>query len=164
MDLRHPALTQAIAPQAKAGVIEAVLQGMDFESLVLADKATGLCFLPAVNCDKITHTAEILGSVRVRELLQKALDSFDVIIVDTSPLLPVTDGRALMPAVDAFVMVARWEETNRDAVVSALRQSPGARDKLIGVVLNDVVASRARYYDYYKSGYYMKKYPHYYGS
>ena len=36
--------------------------------------------------------------------------------------------------------------------------------KLIGVVLNDVVANRARYYDYYKSGYYMKKYPHYYGA
>ena len=69
-----------------------------------------------------------------------------------------------MPTADAFVMVAQWEETNRDAVVSALRQSPGARDKLIGVVLNEVVASRARYYDYYKSGYYMKKYPHYYGS
>jgi Mrp family chromosome partitioning ATPase len=96
--------------------------------------------------------------------LQNFLESFDLVIVDTSPLLPVTDGRALMAAVDAFVMVTHWEETSRDAVISALRQSPGAREKLIGVVLNDVVASRARYYDYYKSGYYMKKYPHYYGS
>lgn len=164
MDLRHPALTQAMAPQAKAGVIEAVLNDSDLASLLLEDKRTGLCFLPAPNTNKITHTAEILGSARVREVLQELVEKFDLVIVDTSPLLPVTDGRALMPAVDAFVMVAQWEETSRDAVISALRQSPGARDKLIGVVLNDVVASRARYYDYYKSGYYMKKYPHYYGS
>jgi succinoglycan biosynthesis transport protein ExoP len=164
MDLRHPALTLAMSPHAKAGVIEAVLDGANLESLVLKDKQTGLSFLPAPNVTKITHTAEILGSDRVRELLRRALDSFELVVVDTSPLLPVTDGRALMPAVDAFIMVAKWEETNRDAVVSALKQSPGARDKLIGLVLNDVVPSRARYYDFYKSGYYMKKYPHYYGS
>jgi capsular exopolysaccharide synthesis family protein len=164
MDLRHPALTQAVAPQSKAGVIEAALNDIDLNSVLLTDKQTGLCFLPAPNSNKVTHTAEILGSGRVRELLQSFLESFDLVIVDTSPLLPVTDGRALMAAVDGFVMVTQWEETSRDAVISALRQSPGAREKLIGVVLNDVVVSRARYYDYYKSGYYMKKYPHYYGS
>jgi succinoglycan biosynthesis transport protein ExoP len=164
MDLRHPALTQILAPQAKAGVIEAVLDEVNLEDLVLRDESTGLCFLPAPNPTKITHTAEILGSGRTRELLRGAADRYDLVIIDSSPLLPVTDGRALMPAVDAFIMVVRWEETNRDAVTSALRQSLGAQDKLVGAVFNDVVASRARYYDYYKSGYYMKKYPHYYGS
>src|SRR5262249_57107597 len=52
----------------------------------------------------------------------------------------------------------------REAVLSAIRQSHGIGEKLLGVAFNDVVARRARYYDYYKSGYYMKKYPHYYGS
>jgi capsular exopolysaccharide synthesis family protein len=164
MDLRHPALTQILAPQAKAGVIEAVLDEVNLEDLVLRDESTSLCFLPAPNLTKITHTAEILGSGRTRELLRGAADRYDLVIIDSSPLLPVTDGRALMPAVDAFILVVRWEETNRDAVTSALRQSLGAQDKLVGAVFNDVVASRARYYDYYKSGYYMKKYPHYYGS
>jgi succinoglycan biosynthesis transport protein ExoP len=78
-------------------------------------------------------------------------------------LLPVTDGRALIEAVDSLVLVVRWEKTAKDAVEAALKQSLGSQDKLVGVVLNDVVANKARYYDYYKSGYYNKKYPYYYG-
>jgi succinoglycan biosynthesis transport protein ExoP len=85
------------------------------------------------------------------------------IIVDTSPLLPVTDGRALIDSVDSLALVIRWEKTAKDAVAAALKQSLGSYEKLVGVVLNDVVESKARYYDYYKSGYYNKKYPYYYG-
>ena len=105
-----------------------MLDGVDFESLLLKDNQTGLCFLPAATRAKITHTAEILGSGRVRELLRGALDRFDMVIVDTSPLLPVTDGRALMPAVDAFIMVAHWGETNSgrsDFRRAAVAGSPG---------------------------------------
>ena len=64
---------------------------------------------------------------------------------------------------DALALVVRWEKTPRDAVETALKMSPGSMEKLTGVLLNDIVASKARYYDYYKSGYYAKKYPHYYG-
>jgi polysaccharide biosynthesis transport protein len=164
MDLRHPALTQAMAPQAKAGLIEVVLQEASLETLLLRDGQTGLYFLPAPNRAKLTQTAEILGSDRIRDLLRGLVDQFDTVVIDTSPLLPVTDGRALVQAVDAMLMVVHWEQTNRDAVMSALRMSPGAKEKLAGVIFNDVVANRARHYDYYKSGYYMKKYPYYYKS
>jgi Mrp family chromosome partitioning ATPase len=70
----------------------------------------------------------------------------------------------LIDAVDGLVLVIRWEKTQREAVLSAMRQSHGIRDKLLGVAFNDVVPQRARLYDYYKSGYYMRKYPHYYGA
>jgi succinoglycan biosynthesis transport protein ExoP len=161
MDLRHPALSMTLAPQAKAGLIQALEQG-GWDEFLLKDEQTGLFFLPAPGCGRIKRSAEILGSERVGEFLRRAIEKFDLIVIDTSPLLPVTDSRMLMPAVDAFVMVAHWEQTDRQAIAAALRQSPGAQDKLVGVVLNDVVARRARHYDYYQSGYYIKKYPHYY--
>jgi polysaccharide biosynthesis transport protein len=162
MDLRHPALSLAMAPKAKAGLLE-VLEGADVDHLLLRDDVTGLSFLPAPASGKIS-SAEILGSDRLGEFLRKVGAKFDLIIIDASPLLPVTDGRMLMPVVDAFILVAHWEETDREAVAAALRQSPGAQEKLIGVVLNDVVVSKARHYDFYQSGYFMKKYPHYYRS
>lgn len=164
MDLRHPVTTAVYAPDAKQGLVEVITENFDLSSVLRMDQATGLTILPSPRAKGLTHTAEILGSQRVRDFLTQMARSFDLIVVDSSPLLPVTDGRALIDAVDGVVLVVRWEKTQREAVLSAIRQSHGLRDRLLGVVFNDVVARRARHYDYYKSGYYMKKYPHYYGA
>ena len=163
LDLRHPVLTSLYAPDAKQGCVELLLGEVELKQILVKDPASGLHFLPSPRRSHLTHSAELLGSQRLKDLLGLLTDYYDLIVVDTSPLLPVTDGRALVGAVDSLVLVVRWEKTNRDAVDSALKQTHGAGDKLSGVVFNDVVAAKARYYDYYKSGYYTKKYPHYYG-
>lgn len=163
LDLRHPVITSLYAPDAKLGAVELLLGEIELKQALIKDTATGLHVLPSPSRRDLTHTAELLGSQRLKDLLNHLSDFYDLIVVDTSPLLPVTDGRALVDAVDSLALVVRWEKTARDAVETALKQSPGAQDKLTGVVLNDVVAAKARYYDYYKSGYYTKKYPYYYG-
>ncbi len=163
LDLRHPVLTSLFAPEAQVGSVELLLGEADLNSVITKEPRSGLHFIPSPRRSDLTHTAELLGSQRLRDLLTHTAKYYDLVVIDTSPLLPVTDGRALMDAVDSFVMVVRWEKTNKDAVTSALKETPGWSDVLTGVVLNDVVASKARYYDYYKSGYYNKKYPYYYG-
>ena len=163
LDLRHPVLTSLYAPDAKHGAVELLLGEVDLKQVIVKDAASGLHILPAPRRKDLTHTAELLGSKRMKDLFTHLSGFYDLIVVDTSPLLPVTDGRALIDAVDSLVLVVKWETTARDAVDAALKQSLGAHAKLTGVVMNDVVASRARYYDYYKSGYYSKKYPYYYG-
>ncbi len=163
LDLRHPVLTLLYAPQAKIGCVELLLGEADLSQAIIQDATSGLHILPSPARRELTHTAELLGSKRLRELLAHLSEFYDLIIVDTSPLLPVTDGRALMDAVDSVALVVKWEKTPRDAVEAALKESPGSMDKLIGIILNDVVASKARHYGYYASGYYNKKYPDYYG-
>lgn len=163
LDLRHPVLTSLYAPDAKHGAVELLLGEIDLKQAIVKDAASGLHILPAPRRKDLTHTAELLGSKRMKDLFTHLSGFYDLIVVDTSPLLPVTDGRALIDVVDSLVLVVKWETTARDAVDAALKQSLGAHAKLTGVVMNDVVASRARYYDYYKSGYYSKKYPYYYG-
>lgn len=164
LDLRHPVITSFYAPEAKIGSIELLLGEAELNDVIIRDPSnTRLHVIPSPSRRGLTFTAELLGSRRLREILAQLRDYYDLIIVDTSPLLPVTDGRALIDAVDALALVVRWEKTPRDAVETALKMSPGSMEKLTGVVLNDIVASKARYYDYYKSGYYAKKYPHYYG-
>ncbi len=163
LDLRHPVLTSLYAPEATSGAIELLLGEAELKQVIIRDPETGLNFIPSPSRRNLTHTAELLGSQRLKDLLAHLSDYYDLIVVDTSPLLPVTDGRALLGAVDSLALVVRWEKTPRDAVEAALKQSPGSMDKLTGVVLNDVIASKARYYDYYKSGYYTKNYPYYYG-
>jgi Mrp family chromosome partitioning ATPase len=85
-------------------------------------------------------------------------------VIDSSPLLPVTDARALLGAVDAAVMVVCWERTSRDAVRACMRQTFGLEDKLVGAVLSQVDSKKGRYYDYYKTGYYAREYPYYYAN
>ena len=164
MDLRHPVITSIYAPDARQGFVEVITEGLDLGQVLRVDQETGLTILPSPRAKGLTHTAEILASQRVRDFLTQMARGFDLIVIDSSPLLPVTDGRALIDAVDGVVLVIRWEKTHREAVLSAIRQSHGIGDKLLGVAFNDVVPQRARLYDYYKSGYYMKKYPHYYGA
>ena len=163
LDLRHPVLTSLYAPTAKQGSVELLLGEADLKQVIVKDPVTGLHFLPSPRRKDLTHTAELLGSKRMKDLFAHLSEFYDLIIVDTSPLLPVTDGRALIDIVDSLALVVKWEKTPRDAVDTVLKQSLGSRDKLTGVILNDVIASKARYYDYYKSGYYAKQYPYYYG-
>ena len=163
MDLRHPAISEVYAQGATKGVLDIALGEAELKDALLFEQTTGLAILPGPRNNGFTHTAEVLGSQKVRDLLQQLAKVFDLVIVDTSPLLPVTDGRVLIDSVDAMVLVIKWEDTKRDAVEAALDACYHLEDKFIGTVLNGVIPSKARYYSYYKSGYYMNKYPDYYG-
>ena len=163
MDLRHPALSEVYAPDAAKGVLDLALGEAELKDVLLFEQGSGLAILPAPLNNHFTHTSEVLASRKIKDLFDQLAKTFDLVVVDTSPLLPVTDGRVLIDAVDAMVLVIKWEETKRDAVEAALDACYQLEDKFIGAVLNDVVPSRARYYSYYKSGYYMSKYPEYYG-
>ncbi len=162
MDLRHPALTEIYAADSEHGIIELVMGEAKIADVVRTETETKLRFIPASRSDLINHTSEVLGSDKIRDFLAQARDVFDLIVIDSSPLLPVTDARALLGAVDAAVMVICWERTSRDAVRACLRQTFGLEDKLVGAVLSQVDSKKVRYYDYYKSGYYAQGYPYYY--
>ena len=162
MDLRHPALTEIYASGSQHGIVELVTGEAKTSSVVKVDPQSKLRFIPASRSDLVSHTSEVLGSKKIKDFLHQLRDVFDLIVIDSSPLLPVTDGRALIDAVDSVVLVVKWETTNQDAVRSAFRQSFGLEEKLIGTVLSQVNPQRAKYYDYYKSGYYAKAYPKYY--
>ena len=163
MDLRHPAVSEVYAPAIKVGLVDVIMGSAELKDVIVAEKITEMSFIPAPRGRKYSHTAELLGSKPVKDILDKLSENFDLIVIDSAPLLPVTDSRVLIDVVDAMVLVIRWETTKRDAVTAALGGCFGLGEKFIGTVLSQVVPSRARYDGYYKSGYYMKKYPEYYG-
>ena len=162
MDLRHPALSEVYAQGSENGIVELVTGEAKISSVVRVDQQSKLRFIPASRSGMLSHTSEVLGSKKIKDFLQQVREVFDLIVIDSSPLLPVTDGRALIDAVDSVLLVVKWETTNQDAVKSAFRQSFGLQEKLVGTVLGQINPQRARYYDYYKSGYYAKAYPQYY--
>ena len=152
MDLRRPMLTPLYAPTAKQGVVELIAGAAEPSEVFVFDPDTGLNFVPAIRSLSPADAAEVLNSEATKAMLDWAREEFDLVFVDTAPLVPVTDGRAVVAHVDAVAMVVRWEKTDRAAVQAALQRTPGLEEKLAGIVLNDVVEEEARYYEYYSIG------------
>ena len=95
--------------------------------------------------------SSVLATQRVAEILDSAKESADIVIIDTPPLLSVTDALPLLVQVDATIVVARIGATDRRAgrrVRDIVSRVPGA--SLLGVVANDVPPSdlAGEYYSY----------------
>jgi Mrp family chromosome partitioning ATPase len=88
---------------------------------------------------EIANPPVVLGSDQMRSILSTLTDEFDVVLIDTSPLLAVSDAVPLLSTADGVVLVSRLGHTTSDAaeeVVDQIRRVPGAH--LLGLVVNDV--------------------------
>ena len=104
------------------------------------------------------NPSEILGSDRMAFLLEHLQNMFDVIIIDTPPLLPASDALLIAPLVHGVVFVVKAGYMNREMVVKAVNQLDMTGTKILGVVLNNVNVKKEGYYNYYR-----KYYSEYYG-
>lgn len=96
--------------------------------------------------------AALLGLPTMPGVLARLSHEYDVVLLDTSPLLPVSDGLPLLPLVDGVLITTRVGVTSRSAarqLVTRIDRVPGAN--VVGVVANDVRASEGLQY-YYPSG------------
>jgi capsular exopolysaccharide synthesis family protein len=131
-------------------------------SSVLADEATldqaihstqvpGLDVLP---CGPIpANPSEILNSQMFADLLQELGEKYDHVLLDSPPVVPVTDARILAASCNATVIALRAERSTRKAAVYArdVLRSVGAN--LLGIVVNDVPRRRGLYGYYYSQDY-----------
>ena len=107
------------------------------------------------------NPSELLGSDRMRTLLDETRSGrFDWVIVDTPPVLPVTDAVVLSPLVDGIAFVIGSEMTQRRHVARALETLTASGARLMGAVLNRVDLKRnsyyySRYYGYGNKNYYF---------
>ncbi|MDQ1446627.1 MAG: tyrosine-protein kinase [Acidimicrobiaceae bacterium] len=96
------------------------------------------------------NPAELLNSRRMGEVLTAVADVADVVIIDTPPLLAVTDAAVLAARADGVVLVAALGETHRDAAQRARAILTSTNARVLGVVVNKSGAGRSGYY----AGYY----------
>ncbi|MEK4676763.1 MULTISPECIES: polysaccharide biosynthesis tyrosine autokinase [Bacillus] len=91
------------------------------------------------------NPAELLGSRAMDEALLEAYNMFDIILIDTPPVLAVTDAQILANKCDGIVLVVRSEKTEKDKIVKAKQILDKASGKLLGVVLNDKREEKEQY-------------------
>ena len=99
------------------------------------------------------NPAEILGSARAQQMLEVLSGLADVIIIDTPPVLAVTDAVVLAPRTDGVVLVAAADRTHKHALTRSAGTLFSTHARLLGVVLNKVEHSGSSYYNGYGAYY-----------
>jgi polysaccharide biosynthesis transport protein len=159
-DLRNPGLTRALCPHAEAGLLDVATGQVPLGRARLVDHSTGLSILPSpeiagANADTIT---ELMFSQQIADLLDHLRQHYEVIIIDSPPLVPLVDGRALAELADRIVLAVAWDQTPREVVSHTIDLLAPVYDRLLGTVLTHVDLSQLRFYDYYRSSAYLKPY------
>ena len=157
-DLRNPEMSRSLCPQAKVGVVDVATGRARFEQALFFDRATGLAVLPAPPKPRGLDTNEFVFSDAMRNMLDHLRKHFDYVIIDSPPLVPLIDARALGEIADRVVLTIRWDSTPRDVVAQALETLAPIEEHLLGTVLTRVDMERLRDYDYYRSSSYLTPY------
>jgi polysaccharide biosynthesis transport protein len=163
-DLRNPSLTRALAPSAKAGIVELLRGNASIEDVLWwSDTKTNLAFLPAVVKSRLAHTNELLASAETKNLFDELRQRYEYVIVDLSPLAPIVDTRTAAHFVSAFVCVIEWGKTKIDVVKRALGDAPNVQQKILGTVLNKAEFHKLSDYEAHLGKYYNNKHYSRYG-
>lgn len=99
------------------------------------------------------NPSELIGSVRTSHLLKVFKKIFDVIIIDTSPVLPASDALLLAPQTDGAILVVKAGGANKKVIQDSVHQLQTSQANILGVTLNQADRSKDGYYKYYKDYY-----------
>lgn len=148
-DLRKPRLSSVFhAHQGPLGVTSAVIDPSTLEDAILPTEVEGMMLLPTGPLPP--NPSELLHSERFHQLLDRASAMFDRVIIDSPPLVPVTDAAILSTRVDATLLVIRSGETRRQHAQTALRALADVNATVAGAVLNGVKKRSGSGYYYYR--------------
>jgi Mrp family chromosome partitioning ATPase len=106
---------------------------------------------------------DMLGSQSMRDFVRQVSQHYDLVIIDSPPVLAASDSVVLSRIVDATVFVVRWEQTPREVVIGALKQLQAVGGVVAGVVLSRVNVKKHARFGYGDTGYYYGKYKEYAG-
>lgn len=145
-DLRHPRVHTFLGLPNRQGIsnlftkssvsLNSHRQGTKVENLTVITTGS----LPP-------NPAELLGSQKMQAILDNMRQSADIILIDTPPILAVTDAAVLAPTLDGVLIVVRPGKTRASALRLTLEQMHRVNANVLGIVLNDV-ATRGSYYGY----------------
>ncbi|MDX2156402.1 MAG: polysaccharide biosynthesis tyrosine autokinase [Hyphomicrobiaceae bacterium] len=151
-DLRRSVLTQNLGIEHAPGLLDAISHGQDFEKVLLQDTASGLAVMPAGSGRVALSPVDVLEAPGFGQRLARLKAHFDMIIIDTPPLLPVVDGRILADYADQILLVAAWQRTPRELLRKAVALLGANSAKIAGLVINQVGPGATQASSYGKAG------------
>ena len=141
-DLRRPQVATMLGLENVVGVTTVLLGKIGVEDAIQNHHASGLNVLASGAIPP--NPSELLQSNAMAELLSRLRTTYDTIIIDSPPLLPVTDAALLARQTDGAVVVTWHGKTSREQLAGAAQRLAAVDARLLGVVFNRIPAKRPR--------------------
>ena len=151
-DLRRPRVADYLDLPREVGLTNVLAGQVSLEEVIQPWGTDGLSVLASGSTPP--NPSELLGSQRMAEVVAAARERFDKIVIDTPPVLPVTDAVVAAAMADAVVLVVRHGRTSRTQLTVAARALHDVDARLVGSVLNMKKQSRRERHTYGTESYY----------
>ncbi|MBS0219211.1 MAG: polysaccharide biosynthesis tyrosine autokinase [Proteobacteria bacterium] len=158
-DLRAPRLHHAFGITTERGLTECLDPARDPSESIHVDLKSGISVVTAGP----RHPApqNVLRSQRLAEVIETWRASYDFILVDSPPVLPISDARILVPLTDYCIFITRWRKTRWTAAFHALALLREAGARLAGIVVTKVDVKQLATYEFADSEAYGQTYGQY---
>lgn len=160
-DLRRPSIHRFFNLPKQGGMVELLRREEPIAGPLNGNiRASGVPNLSIMTAGESVHgDSTLLHSTRLVELLEVLRHDFDLILIDTPPMLNMADARVIARKADGVILVARSNVTSRDSLKDAYRRFIEDGTRVIGAVLNDWNPKQSNRFSYYR---YYDRYRHYY--
>jgi capsular exopolysaccharide synthesis family protein len=152
-DMRKSDLSKGFSLPTTPGLSEYLTGKAVLKEIVRTTFLPGLFVIPAGT--RVNESSDLLAGDKFRAVLNEFRGPFDVILLDTPPVLPVADTLSLRDQVDGFVFLYRAEFTPHPMMRQAVEEV--GEEKIFGVVLNGVASQNQKYYQKYYGKYYHQR-------
>ena len=155
-DLRRPSIHKAFELDKMRGLSTYLSRDVEVKELIQKTEVPNLSLLPCG--PPPPNPAELIGSERMKDMLRLLAQRYDHILIDSPPLMHVTDPVILSTLVDGVILVVHGGRSSRHMVQRARQELVSVGAKIFGIVLNNIDLAREGYYDNY---YYYRYYSSY---
>ncbi|MFH1860266.1 MAG: CpsD/CapB family tyrosine-protein kinase [bacterium] len=132
-DMRKPNIHKLLGLRMDGGMSDVLMRGVELDAVFKKTRVENLTVLTAGRIP--SNPAELLGSHRMREMLAELKNRFDYVIVDTPPVLAITDTGILGSLVDGIVIIVQAWRTQREALARTRSLLSNVHANVIGYIL-----------------------------
>lgn len=143
-DFRRRQLTEAAGLKPEIGFVEHLFGAGQLSDAIVKDRQTMLDILPLSYNGHTPH--DVFGTRAFDDLLARLRSMYDLILIDTGPLLLMAEARVVAGKADKTILVVRWRHSTRSAVRQSLSLLNTFKADVLGVTLNMVDLNRRRHH------------------
>ncbi len=157
-DLRRPTIHRLFGLPREKGLAEILEEGLSVGNLI---KQTALDKLDILTAGKaVPNPSDLISGPAVHRIIEEMKFYYELIVVDSSPVIPVSDPMLLIEEVDAALLVVKAGVTPKGVVSRACGLLTPNKKKLLGIVVNNLESTLPYYYNYNYYGYHYKPSKH----
>ncbi len=160
-DLRRPSIHEELKEDRSPGVIDVLAGEKTLAEVTRQQEELGFDFICAGR--HVQNALSLIESQRFIQILDELRNDYDLVVVDTPPMLAVADARVLVDRCDSALFAVRWGKTPKATVLDGLKRMEDTAAKVAGAVLTRADYSRLSSYQY-GTTYYRDAYKRYYSS